>query len=150
MRAYIQRSRDIRSLQVRAFKWVHWNRNGIRLRSEEGLGVHTYKYVYRGAAAYYIIPLWLMCSYWMRWSQSGCWLGLYSGRSSGGQSGPCLAVLAAATMRSRTSSGPFICSTKTSVSYNVSLRDVGDLANFHGNSHLFHSLQYCMYSVSTK
>lgn len=58
-----QRSRDIRSLQVRAFKWAHWNRNGIRLRSEEGLGVHTYKYVYRGAAAYYIIPLWLMwCS----------------------------------------------------------------------------------------
>lgn len=49
----------------------------------------------------------------MRWSQSGCWLGLYSGRSSGGQSGPCLAALAAATMRSRTSSGPFICSTET-------------------------------------
>lgn len=51
----------------------------------------------------------------MRWSQSGCWLGLYSGRSSGGQSGPCLAFLAAATIRSRTSSGPFICSTETTV-----------------------------------
>jgi hypothetical protein len=51
----------------------------------------------------------------MRWSQSGCWLGLNSGRSSSGQSGPCLAARAAATIRSLTSSGPFICSTETNI-----------------------------------